>query len=333
MAPTHHTRHTFRDTARRRKRRVPRRRGPGSHSSVPPRSATSRTARVRRALRRETPSTVAVVAEEAGFARMRGYPSFLPFGDHRRYLRYVEDLLRSLAAQGVPARVALFDPDDYAAFCDQEGIDPDTPDARARYTAEVATANALPYNGEPLPRLLSHLRGAAQRRRTWETAVTLLVDASPDPVRGPALFQRAVQALAALATAAGPGDHHLVCSVAPRGTSLVATLRLPRTPERAAWLDHPDAEVVCALLAAAFATGGPGGVVLRTTGAGASGGDVLRGWQVAEDWLRPLSEAEIFNAYCTHPATGEPIPPEPGAEYRAGDPLPRPTPRRHEEGP
>ena len=276
---------------------------------------------------------MAVVAEESGFARMRGYPTFFPYGDHRCYLRHTERLLRSLTAQGVPARVAPLDPEAYAAFCDAEGIDPDTPAGRARYTAEVAAHDALPYTGQPLRTLLPRLRTAARRRRTGQHAAELLALAAGDPVHGARLRHRAFQALARLAAAVGPGRHHLVGSVAPGGAPLVATLRLARTPQGALRYDAADAAVLATVLAAALAGAGPGGIVLRTTGGAAGGGDVLRGWQVVDGWLRGLTEAEVFDAYCTDPATGEPVPPEPGAEYRAGDPLPPPSDHPGPDGP
>jgi len=35
-----------------------------------------------------------------------------------------------------------------------------------------------------------------------------------------------------------------------------------------------------------------------------------------------MEAADVFAAYCTDLATGDPIPPEPGTDYRAGTPLP-----------
>jgi hypothetical protein len=48
------------------------------------------------------------------------------------------------------------------------------------------------------------------------------------------------------------------------------------------------------------------------------------GWRLLDGWLEPLSEGEVFAAYCTDALTGEPVPPERGLEYRAGAVLPRP---------
>ncbi len=51
----------------------------------------------------------------------------------------------------------------------------------------------------------------------------------------------------------------------------------------------------------------------------------MSGWALHDDWLRPLSEAEIFAAYCTDADTGEPVPPEHGVEYLAATTLVRPA--------
>lgn len=274
---------------------------------------------------------MAVIADETHFARMRAHPSFFPYGDHRCYLRHTEQLLRSLTARGIPARVAPFDPDAFTAFCRAEGVDPDAPEIRARYTAEVAALDALPYTGQPLRALLPRLRAVARRRHTWQRATVLLAAVCGDPAREAGLHHRASQALAALVAVVGPGRHHLVCSVAPGGLPLVTALRLECTTQGAVRYDPTDADVLCTLLAVALATGGAGGLVLRSVGAGSQGGDVLRGWRVAGGWLQGLTEAEVFDAYCTHPQTGEIVPPEPGAEYRAGDHLP-PPPHDHDQG-
>ncbi|NUS88478.1 MAG: hypothetical protein HOY75_38715, partial [Streptomyces sp.] len=167
----------------------------------------------RRALRREAPSTVALLADEEDFAAMRQYASFA-FDDHTAYLRQTEGLLRMLASQGVHTSIALFDPVEYDEFCADSGIDPDTSAARTRYTAEVAAVGpTVTYEGQPLDQLLQRLIGAAEQQATWEYATALLSRAggcgcSEDP--GHAAFRRARAALRRLLTAAGPGSHHVV---------------------------------------------------------------------------------------------------------------------------
>jgi len=301
-----------------------------------------RPATARRALRREAPSTVAVVADPAGFAAMRRYTTFA-FDDHRAYLRQTEGLLRSLTAQGVHTRVGLFDPDDYEHFCAQERIDPDTPDSRTRYVAEIAATGAtVRYRGQPIDRLLPLLLDGWECQDAWERATDALTGLGPcadcGEDLGRAAFDEATKALDRILAAAGPGTHHLVCSISGETGPLVAVAHLERPPH-----DDPSAAraateedgglVFRTVLAAGLATRAPGGVVMRTA---RDGREEVRGWSLSGGWLRPLTEAEVFSAYCTDARTGEPVPPEPGLTYSAGFPLPRPgtggTGERDEEG-
>ena len=77
---------------------------------------------MRRTLRREAPSTIGLLADEQDFAAMRRYRTFT-FDDHTVYLQQVDGLLRTLAAQGMHTTVALFDPEEYAEFCAESGLD------------------------------------------------------------------------------------------------------------------------------------------------------------------------------------------------------------------
>ncbi|MGY1452886.1 hypothetical protein [Streptomyces sp. SS8] len=287
----------------------------------------------RRALRREAPSTVAVVADPAGFAAMRRYTTFT-FDDHHRYLRQTEGLLRSLTTQGVHTRVGLFEPDDYAHFCAQERIDPDTPDSRARYVAEIAATGAtVRYRGQPLDRLLPLLLDGWERQDAGERATDTLTGLGRCPGCGKDLEQEALDAasgiLDRLTAGAGPGTHHLVCSVTGATGPLVAVLHTERTSRGGTGAATAEESAFRTVLAAGLATGRPGGVVMRTI---RDGDEQVRGWSLNDGRLRPLTEAEVFSAYCTDARTGGPVPPEPGLVYRAGFPLPEHTAedRRHE---
>lgn len=279
-----------------------------------------------RTLRSEVPSTVAVLADEVHFALMRGYRTFA-FDDHRTYLRQMEELLRSLESQGVHTRVALFDPVDYELFCQEEELDPDDPGSRTRYTAEVAALGAtVLYDGRPISRLVPQLLDARATRLTWEEAAECLARAGSCPHCGTdigrAAFDRAARALALLLDAVGDGTHHMVCSVGVPGTPLVTALDAHREAGEGFRVGEASALALTTVLAAGLATGSPGGLVLRTDSA--AGNDLVRGWSLDGDWLRPLTAAEVFTAYCTDPATGEPVGPEPGVDHLPGLSLPRP---------
>ncbi|MFB7454887.1 hypothetical protein ACFTWS_35185 [Streptomyces sp. NPDC057027] len=278
------------------------------------------TAHLRRALRREVPSTVGLLADEQDFAAMRRYRTFV-FDDHATYLRQIEALLRTLANQGGHTTVTLFDPEEYAAWCAETGTDPDHPASRSRFTAHLATTGArVTYTGQPLTTLLPELVDTAVRQATWEYATTVLATAG-DCARcgkdiGKAAYARAGRLLLRLLQAAGPGTHHLVCSVQAADDQLLAVLHTHGTTPPT---DETAAPEFTAVLATGIALAARGGVVLRTTTPGAP--DRLHGWRLTDGSLTPLTEAEVFAAYCTDARTGEPLSPEPGVEYRAGLPL------------
>ncbi|MEV7870270.1 hypothetical protein AB0P17_30200 [Streptomyces sp. NPDC088124] len=301
----------------------------------------------RRALRREVPSIVGLLADERDFTAMRSYPSFT-FDDHAAYLRQLDGLLRALAAQGVHTTVALFDPEEFAEYCEETGLDPDTPDSRSRFTAAIpASGAAVAYTGQPIDTLVPQLVNTAIRRATWEYVTTLLADlgtcAQCGEDIGTAAFDRGSHILLRLLEEAGPGTHHLVCSVPAGDEQLLAVLHAERaegtegtedaagsSPSggatvsediapldgEAARLDASEAAEFVSVLAAGIALESPGGVVLRTTEPGTP--DRLRGWRLAAGSLVPLTEGEVFSAYCTDADTGEPLSPEPDVEYCAG---------------
>ncbi|MEU3458769.1 hypothetical protein ABZ721_02275 [Streptomyces sp. NPDC006733] len=279
---------------------------------------------MRRALRREAPSIVALLADERDFTAMRPHRG-LPCADHRAYLRQMDGLLRSLLSQGLFVTVTLFDPAQYAEYCADTGRDPGTAASRARYTAAVtATGPGVPYSGQPVRRLLAQLRHETDRQAAWDRATDVLTAAEARTGGGRELarraFERASRALVALIETAGTGTHHVVCSVQqPHGAPLLAVLTTERTASGRIHLAEADALVFCTVLAAAAVSGGSAGIVVRSTVTG--GRDEVRGWSLRDGWPQPLTEAEVFNAYCTDAATGEPVPPEPGVTYRSGRPL------------
>ncbi|SHM87638.1 hypothetical protein [Streptomyces yunnanensis] len=287
-------------------------------------------------LRRDVPSTAAVLADARDFAAMRRYRTF-PFDDHRRYLQQLESLLRTLAAQGVHTTLCLFDPTAFAGYCADHGLDPDDPGSRSRYTAAVAcTGASLAYDGTPLDRLLPLLTEEAARRASWDRATTLLARAGHCAECGHdlahAAFTRATTALQHLLTALGDGTHHLVCTLPDAGDSLRAYLHTTGTPDGAPpQLPESETLVFCTVLAAALAQPATGALVCRTTPTEDPTGTpaepapaTVRGWRLRDAWPDPISAAEIFDAYCTDPETDEPIPPEHRVDYAPGLPLPPP---------
>ncbi|MFJ3671590.1 hypothetical protein ACIPSE_34530 [Streptomyces sp. NPDC090106] len=272
---------------------------------------------MRRVLRREIAGTIGLLTDEHDFRAMRRYRSFT-FDDHTLYLRQVEELLRTRAAEGTHTTVALFDPQEYAAFCTDSGLDPDIPSSRTRFTAEVATTGAtVPYDGQPLSDLVPVLIDEAIRQATWEYASTLLARlggcASCGEDIGRAAFVRASGLLVRILDSAPPGHRHLVCSVSTAPETLVSVLHADSGASGTTDLDEAEALEFTTLLAVGLATRSPGGLVMRTTAPGTT--DRVYGWRLRGGALEPLTAGEVFDAYCTDAESGDLISPESDVDY------------------
>ncbi|MCW8382908.1 hypothetical protein [Streptomyces justiciae] len=272
---------------------------------------------MRRVLRREIAGTIGVLTDEHDFRAMRRYRSFT-FDDHTRYLQQVEALLRTRASQGSHTTVALFDPEEYADFCADTGLDPDIPSSRTRFTAELAaTGPTIPYDGRPLADLVPALIDEAVRQATWEYASTLLARlgacASCGEDIGRAAFTWASGLLVRILDTAPPGNRHLVCSVSGAPETLVAVLHADTDADGAVQLDEAEALEFTTVLALGLATQSPGGLVMRTSAPGAT--DRIYGWRLRGEGLEPLTAGEVFDAYCTDIESGDLISPESDVDY------------------
>ncbi|GGW55691.1 hypothetical protein AB0E64_28565 [Streptomyces caelestis] len=271
---------------------------------------------MRRVLRREIAGTLGLLTDEHDFLAMRRYRSFT-FDDHAAYLKHVEGLLRTRALQGSHTTVALFDPEEYAEFCTQNGLDPDNPSSRTRFTARLAvTGPTLPYEGQPLSDLLPALVDEAVRQATWEYATTLLARlgacTSCGEDIGRAAFARASDLLVRILDTAPSGNRHLVCSVTGPPETLVAALHVADTGG-AVKLDETEALEFTTVLALGLATESPGGLVIRASAPGSP--DRVYGWRLRAYGLEPLTAGEVFDAYCTDVESGDLISPESNVDY------------------
>ncbi|MEW2571002.1 hypothetical protein [Streptomyces sp. NPDC047070] len=275
---------------------------------------------MRRVLRREVAGTIGLLTDEQDFTAMRRRYRTFTFDDHTNYLRQVEALLRTLASEGGHTTVALFDPEEYAEFCAEHALDPDTASSRTRFTAELATTGAtVPYEGQTLDILVPDLIDEAVRRATWEYATTLLARigscASCGEDIGRAAFQRASDLLVRILQASGPGERHLVCSVSTEPEALVAVLRTDDDPYGTPHLDEAEALEFTTVLALGIATRSAGGLVMRTATPDAT--DQVYGWRLRGEGLEPLTAGEVFDAYCTDVESGDLVSPESGVDYCA----------------
>ncbi|MFG3296916.1 hypothetical protein ACGF3G_50125 [Streptomyces sp. NPDC048179] len=274
---------------------------------------------MRRVLRREIAGTIGLLTDEHDFRAMRRYRTFT-FRDHPTYLRQIEALLRTRAAAGTHTTLALFDPEEYAEFCTDTGLDPDHPSSRTRFTADLAATGAtIPYDGRPLTDLVPALVDEAVRQATWEYASTLLARLGPCTTCGEdlgrAAFTRASHLLTRILDTAPPGDRHLVCSVSGPPETLVTVLHADQSAEGTTHLDEAEALEFTSVLALGLATRTSGGLVIRTTAPGTA--DRVYGWRLRGDGLTPLTAGEVFDAYCTDVESGDLISPESDVDYSA----------------
>ncbi|MGW1539548.1 hypothetical protein ACWCPM_04570 [Streptomyces sp. NPDC002309] len=271
----------------------------------------------RRVLHREIAGTIGLLTDEHDFHAMRRYRSFT-FDDHETYLRQMEALLRTRAADGGHTTVALFDPQEYADFCEGGGIDPDLPSSRARFTAELAATGAtVTYEGQKLADLVPVLVSEAVRQATWEYASTLLARVGACATCGEDIghtaFARASKLLVRVLDTAPPGDRHIVCSVTGTPETLVAVLHADRATDGTTQLDEAEALEFTTVLALGIATRNAGGLVMRTTAPATP--DRVYGWRLRGGGLEPLTAGEVFDAYCTDVDSGDLISPESGVDY------------------
>lgn len=272
---------------------------------------------MRGVLRREIAGTIGLLTDEHDFIAMRRYRTFT-FDDHTTYLQQVEALLRTLAAQGGHTTVALFDPQEYAEFCADRGLDPDASSSRTRFTAELAATGAtVPYEGQPLAELVPDLVDEAVRQATWQYATAALAHlgacASCGEDIGHSAFVRASHLLTRILDTASPGHHHLVCSVSAAPETVVAVLHADEDPDGTTHLDEGEVLEFTTVLALGIAPRSVGGLVMRTTAPEVT--DRVYGWRLRAERLEPLTEGEVFDAYCTDAETGDLVSPESGVDY------------------
>ncbi|MEW2813142.1 hypothetical protein AB0929_39650 [Streptomyces massasporeus] len=273
---------------------------------------------MRRVLHREIAGTIGLLTDEHDFRAMRRYRTFT-FADHATYLKQVESLLRTRALQGSHTTVALFDPEEFAEFCTQKGLDPDNPSSRTRFTAQIAaTGPTLPYDGRPLADLVPALVDEAVRQATWEYATTLLARlgacTSCGEDIGRAAFTRAAGLLVRILDTAPPGNRHLVCSVTGPPETLIAALHIADDGS-ALELDETEALEFTTVLALGLATESPGGLVIRVSAPDTP--DRVYGWRMRAYGLEALTAGEVFDAYCTDIESGDLISPESNVDYCA----------------
>ncbi|MCW8382464.1 hypothetical protein [Streptomyces justiciae] len=137
-----------------------------------------------------------------------------------------------------------------------------------------------------------------------------------------ALLDRAADAyLSLLNEVLGDGTHRVVANASTAHGNLTEAQELTVMGD-AMVINEAASMRVCAALATAMVGCATGAVVVRTFGP--NGSEFVRGWKVRNFWLRPITAEEIRQAYTVDPATGAPLAPEPGVEFRQAERVPRP---------
>ncbi|MFD9545442.1 hypothetical protein [Streptomyces sp. NPDC060022] len=131
----------------------------------------------------------------------------------------------------------------------------------------------------------------------------------PSPEDG----DRAMDIFDRLLETAGSGIHHLVIVLQAVGGPALGNFHFAQD-ETCMHVNEDQALNFCHLLAAAVSGAHGGGFVMRTRTE--SGSESVCGWRFVNGDPKPLNRAEVFDAYCHNPHTGETVGPESGVEYK-----------------
>ena len=232
----------------------------------------------------------------------------------------------SFCRQQLHTTVALFDPEEYAEFCAEHGPRPRhrrQPHPLHRGTRRHAAPPSR-TSGQPSPTSSPTSIDEAVRHATWEYATTLLADlgAAPTAARtsaAPPSTAPPEPADAHPRHGAGPGSHHLVCSVSATPDS--TPRRPPRRRRHATGATRPRRGrrrlEFATVLAVGIALESPGGLVMRTSAPDAP--DRLHGWRLHGDGLDPAHRGRGLRAPTAPTSTsGDLVSPESGVDYCAG---------------
>ncbi|MEV0749841.1 hypothetical protein AB0I75_32335 [Streptomyces sp. NPDC050273] len=134
------------------------------------------------------------------------------------------------------------------------------------------------------------------------------------PIPSPEDGERALGIFERLMDKAGDGFHHLVIVVQGIGGPALGHFRYVQKEGLILHVNEDWAMEFCHLLAAAISGSLSGGFVMRTRTEAEA--ESVCGWRITNGDTKPLSRAEVFDAYCHNPTTGETFGPEPGVEYK-----------------
>lgn len=125
--------------------------------------------------------------------------------------------------------------------------------------------------------------------------------------------ERSIYMFQRLLEAAGAGTHHVVMILVGDAGAADNCLRFSQDEERV-HITPAESVNACYMLAVAQSSEYLGGMVMRSFHP--DGKESVCGWRFEDGETRPMNRAEVFDAHCSNPLTGEVTGPEPGLEYR-----------------
>jgi hypothetical protein len=286
----------------------------------------------------------AVILHESEYLDLIARHTALDRGDYEAYLAGIHRRMASARRTGKQVLVGPFLTDQYESYADAIGEPPCSFETLRSYDDFVARIgpHTITWAGEPISSVLAHLRGATDTSTDEAKLLPLLKQAADlhvDPQRAASqALDAATEIFAPLLKHTEPGHHTLTCVVQFPRERVSYELPVMRTSELVAFPDGGPEQLLWAALATAQLSERPATLILRSRRLTAHTPAAqkrhsrhpesltVRAWRLSAGRAIPLTAAQAFALACTDPATGDPVPPEPGACYEDAFPLGRQAP-------
>nr|GID83689.1 hypothetical protein Ade03nite_26130 [Actinoplanes derwentensis] len=248
-----------------------------------------------------------MVADEATFRQLSAaYASFVWSPDqHSEYLDVHDDAIEKSRRDGAVVLVGRFEHADFVDFCAEAGLAPDSAASRSAYAVRAgASAEVKEWDGSARDLLLS---------------ASLLDSVGTRAEEAIAAAQQVVEELTDLMLSAPPGPGSVTVTVSAPGDEVTTVLFPWELAGDEMQVSRPF-ELLFTAVAAGVVNGG--GLIVRIrTGVDLRGGVAqtrVLGWRLGDHDAAEISDAELFNAFCTDATTGDLLPPEYGTVYGRG---------------
>lgn len=277
----------------------------------------------------------AVILHEAEYLDLITRHTALSQGDYGTYLADLHHRMSAARHAGKRVLVGPFLTDQYESYAEAIGESACNAQALRAYDDFVARTglHTRTWNGEPIGHVVAALREATDTSADQARLLPLLkqaADRHTDPQHAVSeALDTATEIIAPLLKRTELGHHTLTCVIQfPRE---LATYVLPvvRTRDLVAFPDGGPEQLLCAALATTQLADHPATLILRSRNLtmharsnqepNVAGNHpdplTIRAWRLATGRAIPLTAAQAFGLVCTDPVSGQPLPPEPGAQY------------------